>query len=158
MEVRNEVYRVGDFVYIEPLRPTVTQCHIGRVLRLVRKAPVTASLPATGEARNDNDERQKEAANKSQSVVIAHLAWYWRPAEARPSRRRRLLSSEVFRTALTEAIPAHKLMGRCLVMPVFQFIRFQAKVSKLYIQHLERSFLTSSMLVVDGHESFLRAI
>ncbi|TPP39754.1 Protein polybromo-1 [Fasciola gigantica] len=128
VEIRNEVYRVGDFVYIEPLRPTVTQCHIGRVLRLVHRAALTIPQPSTAEAANSNDDqRQKETAVANQPILMAHVAWYWRPTEARPSRRRRLLTAEVFRTALTEAIPVHKLMGRCLVMPVFQFIRFQVK-------------------------------
>ncbi|KAA3671838.1 protein polybromo-1, partial [Paragonimus westermani] len=135
--VRTQPYHVGDYVYVEPLRPNVGHCHIGRIVRIAQKTPSnqdhqTKNAADSSELQSDvpsqpTSDSATECSAPTPSTFKVFVAWYWRSSEARPSRRRRLLTSEVFRTALIEAIPLGKLMGRCLVLPISQFIRFRPK-------------------------------
>ncbi|CAL8082046.1 unnamed protein product [Calicophoron daubneyi] len=141
IEVREQIYQVGDYVYVEPLRPDVTQCQVGRILRITQTASPLDSDDRSDQTKTDPDESEPSAdatevnaaeippnaSISARPAVSIHLAWYLRPAEAHPSRRRRLLTSEVFRTALTEIVPLNKLMGHCLVLPISQFIRYRPK-------------------------------
>ncbi|KAF7257005.1 hypothetical protein EG68_05957 [Paragonimus skrjabini miyazakii] len=135
--VRTQPYHVGDYIYVEPLRPNVSHCHIGRIVRITQKASSNhnqqaKNAPDSSELQSDipsqsASDSATECSAPTSSTYKVFVAWYWRSSEARPSRRRRLLTSEVFRTALIEVIPLGKLMGRCLVLPISQFIRFRPK-------------------------------
>ncbi|VDM23905.1 unnamed protein product [Hydatigera taeniaeformis] len=115
VESKGKTFRVGDYVYIEPLRQDVTQYHIGRITRI-----------------SETFVKSKEGAESSNKVaetteVKVRCAMYMRPSEAKPSRRRRLLAAEVFRTAAGEVVPPSKLSGHCLVMHIPHFIRSRPK-------------------------------
>ena len=127
VESKGQTFRVGDYVYIEPLRPDVTQCHIGRITRI---SEVTAGT------------------DKSSGIteVKVRFALYMRPSEAKPSRRRRLLAAEVFRTAISEVVPPSKLAGHCLVMHISHFIRSRPKVSNPYTMY-NRCLLNVDLLL-----------
>uniref|UniRef100_A0A5K3EUD3 Bromo domain-containing protein n=1 Tax=Mesocestoides corti TaxID=53468 RepID=A0A5K3EUD3_MESCO len=109
VESKGQVYRVNDYVYIEPLRQDVTQCHVGRITRI---SEVSAKRESEG-----------EGTNLSPTEIRVRVALYMRPSEAKPSRRRRLLAAEVFRTASNEVVSPSKLAGHCLVMHISHFIR-----------------------------------
>ncbi|VDL60867.1 unnamed protein product [Hymenolepis diminuta] len=112
VESKGQTYKVGDYVYIEPLRQDVTQFHIGRITRI---SEILAVKP-------------KEDDGKGSSTEIkVRCAIYMRPAEAKPSRRRRLLAAEVFRTSSSEVVEPAKLSGFCLVMHISHFIRSRTK-------------------------------
>ncbi|CAH8475965.1 unnamed protein product [Schistosoma turkestanicum] len=134
-EARGQLYHVGDYVYVEPMRPNVTQCHIGRITRISRREH--HSLSKTEEQMSNKDDQSKtenncdniESSSKIDhpTTINVRLSMYLRPAEAHPSRRRRLLAAEVFRTALGETVQINQIMGRCLVMHISQFIRYKPK-------------------------------
>ncbi|KAL5967885.1 Protein polybromo-1 [Taenia solium] len=115
VDSKGQTFRVGDYVYIEPLRQEVTQCHIGRITRI--SEIIVKSKEGTG------------GGNKSAEAteIKVRCAMYMRPSEAKPSRRRRLLAAEVFRTATSEVVPPSKLSGHCLVMHIPHFIRSRPK-------------------------------
>nr|VZI51588.1 unnamed protein product [Spirometra erinaceieuropaei] len=146
VEVRGQIYRPGDYVYIDPLRPSVGQYHIGRITRISgpsAQTTTTESTTANSEGK-DNCSAADGGPSGSEDGVTStaktvtptsgmsvRVALYFRPTEAKPSRRRRLLAAEVFRTALGETVPPGKLMGHCLVLPITQFIRSRPKVREL---------------------------
>lgn len=99
-------------MYIEPLRQDVTQFHIGRITRI-------SETPAVKPKEDD--------CRGSSTEIKVRCAIYMRPAEAKPSRRRRLLAAEVFRTSSSEVIEPAKLSGFCLVMHISHFIRSRTK-------------------------------
>lgn len=113
IESKGQTYRVGDYVYIEPLRQDVAQCHIGRITR-ISEIPDKATEGGEGE-------------DATSTEIKVRCAIYMRPAEAKPSRRRRLLADEVFRTSSSEVVPPSKLAGYCLVMHISHFIRSRPK-------------------------------
>lgn len=116
VDSKGQTFRVGDYVYIEPLRQEATQYHIGRITRIseiiVKPKEGTVGSSKSAEA----------------TEVKVRCAMYMRPSEAKPSRRRRLLAAEVFRTATGEVVPPSKLSGHCLVMHIPHFIRSRPKV------------------------------
>ncbi|VEL18847.1 unnamed protein product, partial [Protopolystoma xenopodis] len=67
------------------------------------------------------------AKENEQGEIQVRLSLYWRPSEAKPSRRRRLLTAEVFRTACGQTISPNLIAGKCIVLPITQFIRTCAK-------------------------------
>ncbi|KAL5112565.1 Protein polybromo-1 [Taenia crassiceps] len=115
VDSKGQTFHLGDYVYIEPLRQDVTQYHIGRITRISEIIV--------------NPKEGMEGCNKSAEVtgVKVRCAMYMRPSEAKPSRRRRLLAAEVFRTATAEVVPPSKLSGHCLVMHIPHFIRSRPK-------------------------------
>ncbi|CAH8519270.1 unnamed protein product [Dicrocoelium dendriticum] len=129
--VRDQSFHVGDFVYVESLHPPGALHRIARILSIRQFTPPahTSTTPTVNEGDTEKPEAESppSADTSSHQVIHVHVAWYWRPSEAHPSRRRRLLTSEVFRTALTEVISTGRLVGRCLVMHISQFIRLRAK-------------------------------
>ncbi|KAL7062634.1 hypothetical protein AAHC03_0883 [Spirometra sp. Aus1] len=142
VEVRGQIYRPGDYVYIDPLRPSVGQYHIGRITRI--SGPSAQTTPTESTTANSEGKDNCSAADGGPSGsedgvtstaktvtptsgMSVRVALYFRPTEAKPSRRRRLLAAEVFRTALGETVPPGKLMGHCLVLPITQFIRCRPK-------------------------------
>ncbi|CAH8508587.1 unnamed protein product [Heterobilharzia americana] len=133
-EARGQVYHVGDYVYVEPMRPNVTQCHIGRITRISRLEHSSSRNTEQTSGNEDQTESGNTHENPNSSSKIDHpgtinvrLSMYLRPAEAHPSRRRRLLAAEVFRTALGETVQINQIVGRCLVMHISQFIRYRPK-------------------------------
>nr|CDS33407.1 polybromo 1 [Hymenolepis microstoma] len=112
VESKGQIYRVGDYVYIEPLRQDMAQLHIGRITRI-------SETPAT---------KPEEGENKGSSTAVkVRCAIYMRSTEAKPSRRRRLLAAEVFRTSSSKVVEPAKLLGYCLVMHISHFIRSRPK-------------------------------
>ncbi|OON18820.1 Bromodomain protein, partial [Opisthorchis viverrini] len=134
--VSNRSYHVGDYVYVEPLRPNAIQCHIGRIIRITQSSVPQTKVESPKEPTPHNEDADGAPVNQETGAsadpptelkTSVHVAWYWRPSEAHPSRRRRLLPAEVFRTSLTEAVSTDKLIGHCLVLSISQFIRFRPK-------------------------------
>lgn len=115
VESKGQIFRVGDYAYIEPLLQDVTQCHIGRITRISENIV----KPKEGTEGNNKSAEATE--------VKVRFAVYMRPSEAKPSRRRRLLAAEVFRTAAGGVVPPSKLSGHCLVMHIPHFIRSRPK-------------------------------
>ncbi|KAH8861046.1 Protein polybromo-1 [Schistosoma japonicum] len=131
-EARGQVYHVGDYVYVEPMRSNVTQCHIGRITRISRVEHSASKNELTFNKEDQmKTENNCEISDTSKcdhpSTINVRLSLYFRPAEAHPSRRRRLLAAEVFRTAVGETVQTNQIMGRCLVMHISQFIRYKPK-------------------------------
>ncbi|CAH8496888.1 unnamed protein product [Schistosoma intercalatum] len=133
-EARGQTYHVGDYVYVDPMRPNVTQCHIGRITRISRVEHSLSKIEEQIPNKEDQSKRENSCDNIESSVKVDHpytinvrLSMYLRPAEAHPSRRRRLLAAEVFRTALGETVQINQIVGRCLVMHISQFIRYKPK-------------------------------
>lgn len=130
IESKGQVYRVGDYVYVESSSPDATQAHIGRITR-ISEVP-SAETPEGEMTSGGGEESVAPATNAGTgSGVKVHIALYMRPCEAKPSKRRRLLAAEVFRTASSLVAVPNKLIGHCLVMHISHFIRSRPKVSLL---------------------------
>nr|CAH8840900.1 unnamed protein product [Trichobilharzia regenti] len=155
-EARGQIYHVGDYVYVEPMRANVTQCHIGRITRISRREHLSSNDneektstnedQAKSENQNENPDSSSSKVDHSGTINV-RLSMYLRPAEAHPSRRRRLLATEVFRTALGETVQISQIVGRCLVMHISQFIQFKPKnLEERDIFICESQFSISSQL------------
>ncbi|VDQ03511.1 unnamed protein product [Trichobilharzia regenti] len=101
---------------------------------------------AKSENQNENPDSSSSKVDHSGTINV-RLSMYLRPAEAHPSRRRRLLATEVFRTALGETVQISQIVGRCLVMHISQFIQFKPKnLEERDIFICESQFSISSQL------------
>lgn len=149
--MRGQIYHVGDFIYIEPVYLSSTsttnggatnQCHIGRITRLtsllnqnqsdLNSSTITGSTNVDKPILESQSDKSTGGSGLSSVITQIRVAMYLRPSETHPSKRRRLLAAEVFRTALGETIGPNQIVGRCLVMPISQFILFRPKV--IYIR------------------------
>lgn len=137
------MYRIGDYVYVDNSRFL-----IGRIMRIsetTTSVEMAEPAVASTEAESTVPTEPMEA-----KTINVRIAIYMRPTEAKPSRRRRLLAAEVFRTASSEIVPVSKLQGHCLVMPISQFIRSRPKV-------IRNIFFIKKGLIFSGYGNTLQS-
>nr|CAC70156.1 polybromodomain protein [Brugia malayi] len=94
------IYRVNDYAYVAPSEETVSQRHIMRIERLYR----------------DSD-----------GQTFARGTWCYRPEETFHLATRKFCENEVFLTSYYDTVTVDRLIGKCHVMPVRQFMRQKPK-------------------------------
>ncbi|EJD74959.1 polybromodomain protein [Loa loa] len=95
------IYRVNDYAYVAPAsEETVSQRHIMRIERLYR----------------DSD-----------GQTFARGTWCYRPEETFHLATRKFCENEVFLTSYYDTVTVDRLIGKCHVMPVRQFMRQKPK-------------------------------
>ncbi|VBB33061.1 unnamed protein product, partial [Acanthocheilonema viteae] len=101
------IYRVNDYAYVAPAsEETVSQRHIMRIERLYR----------------DSD-----------GQTFARGTWCYRPEETFHLATRKFCENEVFLTSYYDTVTVDRLLGKCHVMPIRQFMRQKPKVFTLKI-------------------------
>ncbi|MCP9263520.1 Protein polybromo-1 [Dirofilaria immitis] len=91
------IYRVSDYAYVAPAsEETVSQRHIMRIERLYR----------------DSD-----------GQTFARGTWCYRPEETFHLATRKFCENEVFLTSYYDTVTVDRLIGKCHVMPIRQFMR-----------------------------------
>uniref|UniRef100_A0A915PSR4 Protein polybromo-1 n=1 Tax=Setaria digitata TaxID=48799 RepID=A0A915PSR4_9BILA len=95
------VYRVNDYAYVAPAsEEAVSQRHIMRIERLYR----------------DSD-----------GQTFARGTWCYRPEETFHLATRKFCENEVFLTSYYDTVTVDRLIGKCHVMPIRQFMRQKPK-------------------------------
>ncbi|VDK79899.1 unnamed protein product [Litomosoides sigmodontis] len=95
------IYRVNDYAYVAPAsEETAAQRHIMRIERLYR----------------DSD-----------GQTFARGTWCYRPEETFHLATRKFCENEVFLTSYYDTVTVDRLIGKCHVMPVRQFMRQKPK-------------------------------
>ncbi|CAG9540476.1 unnamed protein product [Cercopithifilaria johnstoni] len=95
------IYRVSDYAYVAPAsEETVSQRHIMRIERLYR----------------DSD-----------GQTFARGTWCYRPEETFHLATRKFCENEVFLTSYYDTVTVDRLVGKCHVMPIRQFMRQKPK-------------------------------